>query len=280
MTSPDYHEGNGCQKKTQISENHIRSIQGELTVIVGARSSGKFTLFRQLYASIEPKTEEFIVFGKSDLIDVLYERYSDFTIRDNIHNTIDPSKGHEALNAFISHVKQNPKTPRVVVFDQIDMELIKSPKLKPIMMNLRHYGITLYIIQQYPLSLGVIYTSLIDKVYFSTPSSVSVIKKLWDLYVNDHFGHYGLNFEKFVQIAKNLQIGTFIELSMSGYQKKFNYVTSDLQKIVVSVKNKKVNMPANYQTVTMSYEMVQLLKSQLRQVKSHCSQMLDTLENF
>lgn len=228
-----------------------------LNYIYGKRAVGKSTLFNSLYSLIINQIEEFFVFTAHP------ELYSHLTCESHIFTDF---KHFESL---IDYFKKNRHRKRLLLIDELPEQInCKSASVKNLFMTGRHLNVTTFIITQYPYNWTPELRAQIDNCFFFCEGHQSNLQKIYQ-----QFGGMFHNFDSFRNVYREVTKNFTILILNSSQHNAYWYQAQ------VHVDLIKKTDPAPLIT-NPSENNKQLLKSQLKQLKSLCSQILDHLENI
>ncbi len=227
-----------------------------LNYICGKKEVGKSTLFNFLYSLIIDQIEEFFVFTLQPQL------YSDLTCNAHIFSSF------EHFESLIEYFKKNQQKKRLVCIDQLSHEINwKSIGVKTLFMQARHFNVTMFIVAQYPCNWTPDIRAQVDNCFFFNEPTKSYLHKIYE----HHCGNFFHNFDSFRtvhgQLAKN-----YSSLVITPDNDNIYYYKASLE---VDLVKKDIIAPFIF---NQSGTNKQIIKSQLKQLKSLCSQILDHLQ--
>lgn len=138
-------------RKPKFEEFDIASIADDTVIaVIGRRNSGKSTLVKDIIQSRYSHITEGIVCSGSEKSNPFYRMFMAPSI------AFCQSLNEEHLTGFISNAKLTPKTPKIVVLDDLAFSNAQknSRALKEIIFNGRHFGCTVILVSQTAVDLG------------------------------------------------------------------------------------------------------------------------------
>lgn len=235
-----------------------------VNLIIGKKGVGKSKLMEDLYSYIHHKIDEFYVLTQ------LNEDSYPMTDRNHI------SCDFNELEILINKCKNKPKLNKVLLIDEMDMEILgKNINFQHLMMNSRPLGVTIFIISQYLPYFKPNIRVNIDKLFVMRNVIFETNPKRFELYIGNQLHIFSNMYKQLVDYdcllidnGKNNEILKYTATYPLTHTYKTishnNDLISSIDESLENLSLKKINVND-----------IKELRVQLKQLKSLCSKLLD-----
>lgn len=241
----------------QVDQNNILNT---ISIIVGKKKIGKSTLMRSLYSYICNDINEFYVLSNLRTND-----YNDLTSEDNIFDDLSD------FDTLINTLK-NKNGNKLLLIDHFDMNILcKNKNFNYLMINGRHINLTIFILDQHLPHLTPQNRAQIDRLFIMPTDDLIRFKNKYDGYILDWLLLNTMHTQ--LKAYESLVIDyTSINQVISKYRHPYPIKTLPKKNLSSSKLNESID---NILTKQINVSDILKLRSELKQLKSLCSKLLD-----
>ena len=237
-----------------------RDHSSPINYIIGDRACGKNYLFRDLYSQIHKKIKNLYV------ITGLPSKYSDLTT--NIYDNLD------AINQLFTEPCENPSV--LVIDNMYSYKKSHEPIINNLFQNSKNYKVTIYFISNNPHSrwMSAENREKVDRIFIFGEYKKSVMQKLHAQFPTKYA------FNEFEMIYHMITKGKYGCLVIDNKKDKILWFKANVHQLgSIPAKNEKVLLATNpVKKVELHLDEINNIKTQLKQIKSSCSRLLDQIE--
>ena len=237
------------------------NIINTINLIVGKRRIGKSVLMQHLYGYIHKDIEDFYV---------LTQLMDDYDMTDKNHILRDFGQ----LETLLNECKNNPRRKRVLLIDTMDIKtLCNKDYFKHLIINGRHYNLTIFIINEFLPKMIPMLSANIDRLFIMRSILFEKAKDRYLYYVESKWPVL-LDMHKQLKNHECLVVDRCTkEITINKY--KATYPLAVLpKKVVIPNVNIESSILAPIKR-EINIDDIKKLRSQLKQLKSLCSKLLD-----